>query len=100
MDITKLPDEWRNVGSLEIWADDCANELEAALPKWTRITDDLASMPKESEHEYAIFYNTENGIGHTYLYKTTNSIAMHSGWKTFASHWRPLCDLDRPPEQS
>ena len=77
-----------------------ADELRAALPVWTKITDDLGSMPKEATHEYAVFYNFENGRGRLYVYKTSHALAMYSGWKTFASHWRPITDIDYPPEQT
>ena len=50
MDITKLPDHWRNdIGFLTHRnpAMICANQLENNLPVWTRITEDESTWPEK-----------------------------------------------------
>ena len=96
-DITKLPDKWRKnavdgsevkVISNEIYVTNIlANELEAALPVWTKITDNPNSWP-EVEAEVAL--EDIGWIVWPDLYGT---------YKVYHTlHWRPLCDLDYPPE--
>ena len=95
--IVDLPEVWREAGSLDCWADDCANELEAILPKWTRITEDEDTWPeglsfiagKKMSGEWD--YSIRNPSGETF-----HHVAKHC----LEVYWRPLCDLDYPPEQS
>jgi hypothetical protein len=107
MNITKLPDRWRDAAQRvnlrgQIF-DTCATELEAALPQWTRITGD---------HEASLI------IGEAYwcdCLEDFNQICIFTGSETVdgeSAHWfqsqitdryvcvnscRPLCDLDYPP---
>ena len=87
-DITKLPDEWRG-RNYKQWKCEpercCANELEAALPKWNSI------------------YSLEPEIGQRILFKFPNKdhrpeFSTWDGVKYADFKWRPLCDLDYPNE--
>jgi len=106
--ITKLPDEWRSSldGLIRCCTEnDCniraththANQLEAALPKWIKITDNPKTWPPVGEFigcmtgEANAFY-----YGHVFLERTvTWDVDFH-----VYTHWRPLCDLDYPPENN
>ena len=70
-----------------------ADRLEeaAALPKWTRITDDMSKLP----NEFIAYF--EDGKVDMYQLKPGHRLdysLIHAGM----THWRPLCDLDYPPE--
>ena len=93
MDITKLPDAWRGYNYVEEppVCGDCAIELaeqlEKALPTWMHIND------REPE------------AGQTFLYvmEFEGSMPLVSIWRGVRKYpfsWRPLIDLDYPPEQS
>ena len=96
IDITRLPDEWRPQTIAE--SDEClweaskrwygeihARELEDALPKWNSI------------------YSLAPEIGQRILFKFPNKdhrpeFSTWDGVKYADFKWRPLCDLDYPPE--
>ena len=94
-DITKLPDKWRgNAGFMPVQGAiyKCADALEAALPKWTKIIDDMSKLP----NEFIAYF--EDGKVDMYQLKPGHRLdysLIHAGM----THWRPLCDLDYPPEQ-
>lgn len=97
-DIMKLAENWRDdaveaseVGLIESGyhvAMVCATSLENALPKWTRITDDEKSRPPRFEPY--LFANDD-------MPRPKVSGANTTLW--VGDWWRPLCDLDYPPEQ-
>ena len=109
IDITKLPDRWRdgkptryverdNSVSFDPkrTSDVCADELEAALPKWTKITDeDITEDP-------IILYGERGSISYTSESDLFSGAPLSGPWLRHCgyTHWRPLCDLDYPPEQS
>lgn len=95
MNIRDLPDKWRddeeNIGGVNFFRSgyDCAKELQAALPQWTRITENEATWPAE-DWDTVVWYSDED-----------NSHAM--GPIPFVdvgrfTHWRPLVDIDFPPD--
>ena len=111
MDITKLPDEWRRnapAGCGELVAlrskayatckamNECADELEAALPEWTKIEwvgdyADPSTLPPEDMTCMWVEKETRfNDVSELWQLKN----------KANYTHWRPLIDLDYPPEQS
>ena len=101
--ITKLPNDWRSIipkehdGGDLVWTaavitgmEHAADQLEVALPTWTKITDQEDTWPPiDSEVMYASWYDGWN---------------IANGWVEFTSlddmgdYWRPLCDLDCPPK--
>ena len=92
--ITKLADKWRNslVSDLDTryWEanNTRANELEAALPVWTRITEDEATWPPHRGVFYMVYDETGDG----------DLFTAHGRSILPGEYWRPLCDLDYPPE--
>ena len=98
MDIPRLPDEWYNTPPAEAGIRPlhyCANQLEAALPKWTKITDDPATWPEDWQ-QVLIFYPEKEFPDHKkyYIGEFVRQAGGHIG-----SYWRPLCSLDTPPEE-
>ena len=100
-DITKLPDEWNNIAdcprtTLDAAATfiDCADKLEAALPKWTRVTDDPDTWPENNNSTILVaeFITIGRQI---YTWESCN---LRGNNNLFPIYWRPLCDLDHPPE--
>ena len=104
-DIIGLPDKWRKpTGSTDNDYDKgqnyCAAELEAALPTWTKITDDPDSKPPKNvpvlvadPRDGAPFVNTFNGDW--CLYRDDYS-GVYIG-----SSWRPLIrGIDTPEDES
>ena len=98
-DLHKLPDEWREEEqSINDPHDpyshalsNCADELEAALPKWTKITDDPKTWPNDGDWG---FFKTWKWYGvHTWFNDEYDNFP-----KEPAAWWRPLCSLDFPPE--
>lgn len=106
--ITKLADKWRvtvdcrsevmsNGGKREPLRDllKCADELEAALPKWTRITDDPDTWPDDGGASVMV---SDEMLKDSYC-----SSRVMSGFEAVnrycTTYWRPLCDLDYPQEQ-
>jgi len=89
----ELPDKWLHDCGEDWGAFNCAKDLEAALPVWTRITEDESTWPEDGQN---ILYKTKRFIppvGTTY----------RSNGKGMTPHyivaWRPLCDLDTPPDE-
>ena len=100
MDITRLPDKWREEiqavpGHYYEGLDYAANQLEATLPKWTKMTDDPATWPEDWQH-VLIFYPEKEFPDHKkyYIGEFVRQAGGHIG-----SYWRPLCSLDAPPEE-
>jgi hypothetical protein len=92
-DITKLADEWRNLDPQFRMLSDayyCAQILEAALPVWTRITEDEATW--QPSGVYVMTWYSCWECARTYR---RNSF----GKPIVGGYWRQLCDLDYPPEQ-
>ena len=90
MSIRDLPDKWRNNPdsheSAEYQHKDAA-ELQAALPVWTKITEHPATYP-DIDGEEVLFW----GARWQCLEIAEPKYAEIGDW------WRPLCDLDYPPE--
>lgn len=101
-DVTKLADDWRkkageahHAGMIApplLIANTCARELEAALPKWTEITDDPDTWPDDGQKVLALEFGHRNTVVKRFMKK--------HGRLYLKDWWRPLCDLDYPPEQS
>jgi len=123
MDITKLPDFWRNFrftepdhigplhqsGHIDGLAD-AAKGLEAALPKWTKIIiKDKATWPSnQAKGVVSVMLMTTNGVPVVGQFlKTLEAVEFNQiefdNWAEVRlmnlTHWRPLCDLDFPPEK-
>ena len=100
MSIRGLIDEWSAAAAFDftegndvsgIAYTDCAKKLEAALPTWTKITDDPDTWP---EDEQDILRHIGAGQLKAGLWQVpTDKVRHHIG-----TSWRPLCDLDYPPE--
>ncbi|MBT8449129.1 MAG: hypothetical protein KJO69_05540 [Gammaproteobacteria bacterium] len=99
--ITELTSKWRDrdvenprkplIGvGCSIGLKAAAAELEAALPKWTRITEDQSTWPENG----ALIVYTTKGFPHSLVCTFTG------GSVGYMTAWRPLCDLDFPPEES
>ena len=99
-DIRKLADELRALGdgSTNV-ADDCstgamyafekaAEMVEAALPKWTKITEDKSTWP-------------EDGLSVLYVAfsDSVSEIGINLSWQYYTgTQYRYLTDYDYPPE--
>ena len=95
--ITKLPDEWRG-NNYKDWPREpelcCADQLEAALPTWTKITDSPDTWPDDGTYLWAYGSNTCDYLHATYdvcMMRVVADMVKHV-------YWRSLCDLDYPPE--
>ena len=100
MSIRGLIDEWSAAAAFDftegndvsgIAYTDCAKKLEAALPTWTKITEG------KPDPERWIIYRCRLADGWTELIQTKwhkDSFARMDN-----VYWRPLCDLDYPPEE-
>jgi len=93
-DLTKLADEWRDsedciFSGYPATTKKCADQLESALPKWVKITDDSRSWPAIGAE---IMYMT---TGHPHALCTT----ARGGKPKHMTHWRPLCSIDYPPTE-
>lgn len=80
----------------------CADQLETALPVWTKITEDEATWPPKGTRvlTHRIYRDGSGGTGiekrlREGLYQNVLYSSRYS-----KTHWRLLCDLDYPPEQS
>ena len=113
MNIRTLPDKWRsdedeNGQEFAPWLNGlaCAKELEAALPKWTKITDDPDTWPPVMNENLPIegmfVAQPECTADHEYTPTFTwfDEDDMISAGDWIGTWWRPLCDLDYPPEDS
>ena len=92
-DITKLPDRWRDAAERvnlrgQIF-DTCATELSAALPVWTKITDNPETWPPSDKRVFSFHERLSYGP-HTY-HQTKVGPSFEF------THWRHMCSLDRPP---
>jgi len=76
----------------------CADELDDELPQWTKITEDESTWPKNGDSvlfidkEFDTLMRVLNPIKDDTVFKTD-----HSNWLNL--WWRPLCDLDTPPQE-
>ncbi len=102
-DITKLPALWRDfefkgpthIGPL--WhagysdcLSDVANQLEAALPKWTKITEDESTWPDADMFPVLIVWQQDSSV---HVHEAHNTAEI-------GDKWRPLCSIDYPPKES
>ena len=94
MNIKSLPEKWRDnrsESSVHGHRYDCANDLEAALPIWTCITDNPDTWPEQGQD---ILYS----IGEGWLEVGEWNVRPEKIDKYIDNYWRPFCDLDYPPE--
>ena len=96
MNIRSLPDKWREESGCDLFdvffaVSIRADELEAALPKWTKTTDNPDTWPPRKTWVMITDYGF---IGANHVRIRKNPITDNGRW------WRPLCDLDCPPGQS
>ena len=98
-DITKLPDKWRQKRRSELDATnfdlyelaDCADELEQALPKWTRITEEPDTWPEDETTVFLSYIANGKRSFEMWGFKDSDNLML------MGDYWRPLCDLDYPP---
>jgi len=87
------PDD--SISRYPVFAEECADDLEAALPKWTKITDDPDTWPEDGQR----VIHTVVAIRRDYTYASDfYDVGAIRHW--IGRVWRPFCDLDYPPEQS
>ena len=98
MSITKLPEKWRRYENAYAIAEAAylvlANELEDALPVWTRITDDPDTWPKTERGLFFMLAGLEDDGEKVWQVITDFLDNDYDG----CTHWRPLCDIDYPPD--
>ena len=83
---------------------ECADELEAALPKWTRITNDPETLPPAGRPIMTIQVSWD---GAWYEQNILTPLLTHwmydkdlpASDRAVGTYWRPLCGIDYPPEQ-
>ena len=115
-DITKLPDYYRALSDtylkpLAEYGNDMpqfllrqfADELEAALPVWTKITDHPDTWPPTNgasviSSEWSEAYQQWNHRLVTFSVDDALHSFEHEVRGMFC--WRPLCDLDYPPKDA
>lgn len=64
-----------------------ADELEAKLPVWTKITEDEATWP---DGQALIYFEGDISL------VDGKYMGAQDHLHQWASHWRPLCDIDTP----
>ena len=71
----------------------CADELQAALPTWTRITDDESTWPEKGQD--VLIY-----LGSGFLEKGGWGVSPNNmqHYIDRGYYWRSTCDLDTPPK--
>ena len=77
-------------------------QLSAALPKWKLITEDKDTWPEADNSKVLVAGKMVSGEWDYFVYNTSNMrdiLEDHPGYFPGVS-WRPLCDLDYPPEDS
>jgi len=109
MNIRELPDRLRvpidqglhDIGDIQqagfvLGLKAAADLLEKELPVWTKMTEDEGTWPEDAQLVLARGQSGQFGMqdiisGNDLLYywKATKFSGTY--------HWRPLCDLDRPP---
>ncbi len=93
--ITKLPDKWRKQSKTKSDVLDniswCADELEAALPKWTKITDDPKTWPEKLDR-VVFSFSSESHCWIAFMQRNPAEDGL------LTCYWRPLCSVDYPPE--
>ena len=106
-DITKLPDKWcepapfmDGAGALSLGYNkgrrDCAMDIISALPKWTKLTDDPETWPDDDAQ---VLVSEEPLKDSAIMPESMSGWMAVDGYQTeWVAWWRPLCDLDRPPE--
>ena len=107
VDITKLADKWRRRydETGQVIQGRCATELEAALPTWTRITEDEATWPElDGEDRVEIIarfpdHNGRPGRIEAFEWDENDMVALMEGYKLKFNWYRYTCDLDYPPEE-
>ena len=90
-DLTKLANEWSDPNTYIPNGCECAAELRAALPKWTRITDDEATWPIAGSR----YFRMVDGC-------LTDCLAPKEGFTIcpyWIIEWRPACGFDNPPPE-
>ncbi len=95
-DITKLADKWRcgstafrYMSTKEILCA-CADALEDAIPKWTKITEDESTWPDADMFPVLIVWQQDSSV---HVHEAHNTAEI-------GDKWRPLCSIDYPPEES
>ena len=77
-----------------------ATELENALPKWTRITEDEATWPEQSND---VLLSVGVGFleaGEWGVQVNDSAAPMDKSIQRYIGrYWRPLYDLDYPPQE-
>ena len=98
-DITKLPDKWRKRGRKNMAKIhyEYAEELESAMPTWTKITDDPDTWPEDRERVLATRKDVQFDVWHEPAHFIFRAEFYRGAVGTY---WRPLCDLDYPPEET
>ncbi len=108
--ITLLPAKWRmqvnftkEPALINFELKDAAAELQAALPVWTKITDEPESRPAMGQ-EYLMIDVLQSKPFGSWFDKWDGNFPLQATIEEYQRGsvfwWRPLCDLDYPPEDS
>ena len=71
-----------------------ADELEAALPTWTKISDDPDTWPDDGQQ----YYLAPTNRGHCGTFSVWSRASRTEYLTDGRWSWRPICTLDVPPE--
>lgn len=100
--ITRLPGRFRDTNHdapVQAGLDVAANLLESALPVWTKITDAPDTWPEEIlQNDHQIMAHGKHCTNVVDIERFVSEM-IGSNYEYY-THWRPLCDLDYPPEQA
>jgi len=107
-DLTKLADEWRELKDKvltprNIIINRMSDQLEAALPKWVKITDDPDTLPPPNKRIMTTSLLCDGEWSEQHIFEP---IPTHWIYDVdhiardylIGTHWRPLCSIDYPPD--
>ena len=94
--LTELPDKWRNQTiNPNMDEFDCAAQLEAALPVWTKITKDKSTQPEEGSRN---MFASPGGNFRSYPWCDEWNSTCGIPYSQLNVYWRPMCSIDFPQE--
>jgi len=103
MSLHQLPDKFREHAAaiededpLDVYAiaayRQCADELQAALPVWVKITDDPETWPTVGDWVMGSYGPRD--------YARSMMFIDHTKRRTYGRYWRPIIEgIDTPPEE-
>lgn len=90
--------EVENLGDLEYQVKRFKKILDEVV--WTKITDDPDTWPEDGQHFFVSMWLDALGQWSYQVWEKFSRSDFELVFEKFVGDkWRPLCDLDRPPEE-